>query len=218
MARHPHAITVAAFVICSVLLGISGWFIQRNLRHNAPGLRAPLAFSFALIISASGVFGPTRLPSSWGLLVGIIIRVLAALLFYHADHRRFVRNPAGKIVADRWQIVLTFAGFQWTRDKANRHFFFSGDTGSGKISGMTACWTRSSSAIPRWRRGYGQQGRRVVLPRMARKEIRPRERHHPAPPAPRRRPNDRSIGSTSRATHACHSRDAPEFWSIPPRP
>jgi hypothetical protein len=40
------------------------------------------------------------------------------------------------IVADRWQVVLAFAGFRWTRDKANRHFFFSGDTGSGKTSGM----------------------------------------------------------------------------------
>jgi hypothetical protein len=132
----PHAITVAAFAIASVFLGISGWFVQRNLRHNDPGLRAPMAFSFALIISATGVIGAGRLPSPWGLLVGSILCALACLLFYYADHRRFVRDPAGKIVADRWQIVLAFAGFQWTRDKANRHFFFSGDTGSGKTSGM----------------------------------------------------------------------------------
>jgi hypothetical protein len=32
--------------------------------------------------------------------------------------------------------VLAYAGFHWTRDKANRHFFFTGDTGSGKTSGM----------------------------------------------------------------------------------
>lgn len=131
-----HAITVAAFVICCVFLGISGWFIQRNLRHNDPGLRAPFAFIFALIIAAAGMFGASRLSSPWALLVGSIICVLASFLFYYADHRRFVRNPAGRIVADRWQIVLAFAGFRWTRDKANRHFFFSGDTGSGKTSGM----------------------------------------------------------------------------------
>jgi hypothetical protein len=134
--QNPHAITVAAFVICTVFLGISGWFIQRNLRHNDPGLRAPFAFFFALMISATGVFGASRLSSPWALPVGSVVCVLASFLFYYADHRRFVRDPAGTIVADRWQIVLAFAGFQWTRDKANRHFFFSGDTGSGKTSGM----------------------------------------------------------------------------------
>jgi hypothetical protein len=45
--HHSHAITVASFAIAAVFLGISGWFIQRNLRHNDPGLRAPFAFSFA---------------------------------------------------------------------------------------------------------------------------------------------------------------------------
>lgn len=117
-------------------MGIAGWLIHRNLRHNEPGLRAPCALPFALIISAAGVFGAWRLPSPWGLAVGSIVCALAALLFHYADHRRWVRDPAGKIVADRWQIILVFAGFRWTRDKANRHFFFSGDTGSGKTSGM----------------------------------------------------------------------------------
>ncbi|MFT3784161.1 MAG: FUSC family protein [Nibricoccus sp.] len=134
--QNPHASTVAAFTIAGVFIGIAGWFIQRNLRHNEPGLRAPLALPFALIISAAGVFGAWRLPSPYGLIAGIAICALAALLFYYADHRRWVRHPAGKIVADRWQIVVAFAGFRWTRDKANRHFFFSGDTGSGKTSGM----------------------------------------------------------------------------------
>lgn len=134
--HNPHAVTVAAFTIAGVFLGISGWIIRRNLRHNDPGLRAPLAFVFALIIAAAGVFGAMRLPDPWAFPVGIIICVLASLLFYYADHRRFVRDPAGRIVADRWQIVIAFGGFQWTRDKANRHFFFSGDTGSGKTSGM----------------------------------------------------------------------------------
>ena len=134
--HNPHAITVAAFAIAGVFLGVSGWFIQRNLRYNDPGLRTPFAFVSALIIAAAGVLGANRLPFPWPLPVGTVICVLASLLFYYADHRRFVRDPAGKIVADRWRIVLAFAGFQWTRDKANRHFFFSGDTGSGKTSGM----------------------------------------------------------------------------------
>src|SRR5689334_12938648 len=98
----PHAITVAAFTVAGVFLGISGWIIRRNLRHNDPGLRAPLAFLFALIIAAAGVFGATRLPAPGAFPVGIIICVLASLLFYYADHRRFVRDPAGRIVADRW--------------------------------------------------------------------------------------------------------------------
>jgi hypothetical protein len=134
--QNPHAITVAAFVIAAIFLGLAGWFIHRNLRHNEPGLSAPLALPFALAISAAGVFGAWRLPPPYDLAAGSVVCGLAALLFYYADHRRWVRDPAGMIVADRWQIVLTFAGFRWTRDKANRHFFFSGDTGSGKTSGM----------------------------------------------------------------------------------
>jgi hypothetical protein len=134
--HNPHAITVVAFIIAGIFLWIAGWLIHRNLRHNEPGLRAPLALQFALAISAAGVFGAWRLPSLYALITGGVICGLASLLFYFADHRRWVRDPAGKIVADRWQIVLAFAGFRWTRDKANRHFFFSGDTGSGKTSGM----------------------------------------------------------------------------------
>jgi len=132
----PRAVTVAAFALSGLLLGIAGWLIQRNLRHNEPGLRAPWALPFALTISAAGLFGASRLPAPWSLVIGALVCSLAGVLFYFADHRRFVRDPAGKIVADRWQIVLSFAGFRWTRDKANRHFFFSGDTGSGKTSGM----------------------------------------------------------------------------------
>jgi len=132
----PHAITIVAFAISALFLGIAGWFIHRNLRHNEPGLRAPLTLPFALTISAAGVFGAGRLPAPFGLIVGTLVCALAGLLFFYADHRRYVRDPAGKIVADRWRIVLAFAGFRWTRDKANRHFFFSGDTGSGKTSGM----------------------------------------------------------------------------------
>jgi hypothetical protein len=134
--QSPHAITVAAFALAGVLLGIAGWLIHRNLRHNEPGLRAPLTLPFALVISAAGVFGAWRLPYPWGLVAGSVICALAALLFHYADHRCYVVAPDGKIVADRWQVVLAFAGFRWTRDKANRHFFFSGDTGSGKTSGM----------------------------------------------------------------------------------
>lgn len=134
--QNPHATTAAAFVIAGIFLGTAARLIHRNLRHNEPGLRAPLTLPFALIISAAGVFGAERLPSPWDISAGSVVCVLAASLFYYADHRRWVRDPAGKIVADRWQVVLKFAGFRWTRDKANRHFFFSGDTGSGKTSGM----------------------------------------------------------------------------------
>ena len=92
---------------------------MRSVAHaNDSDLRAPMALLSALIISAAGVFGADRLPAPFGLIIGGLICALATLLFYYADHRRFVRDPAGKLVADRWQIVLTFAGFRWTRDKA----------------------------------------------------------------------------------------------------
>lgn len=134
--QSPQAITVLAFAICGLFLGISAWLILRNLRHNEPGLRAPASLPLALAIAASGVFGAGRLPAPWHLASGAVVCFLGGSLFYFADHRRYVRDKKGVIVADRWQIVLRFAGFSWTRDKANRHFFFSGDTGAGKTSGM----------------------------------------------------------------------------------
>ncbi len=134
--HQPHAITVAAFTVSAVLLAVSGGLILRNLRHNEPGLRAPVALVLAVAIAGAGLFGADRLARPAGLIAGAVSVVVAAALFPFADHRRFVRNPAGRAIADRWQIVLGFAGFRWTRDKANRHFFFSGDSGSGKTSGM----------------------------------------------------------------------------------
>jgi len=153
----PRAITVAAFAVAALFIGIAGWLIHRNLRQNEPGLRAPCALPFALIISAAGVFGADRLPTQWGLIVGTLICGFAGLLFYYADHRRFVRVPAGKIVADRWQIVLAFAGSRWTWDKANRHFFFSGDTGSGKTTGRNGLLAALISRNPTL--GPGRGGR-----------------------------------------------------------
>lgn len=134
--QNPHAVTVAALILAGIFLGIAARLIHRNLRYNEPGLRAPLALPFALATSTAAIFGAWRLPYPWGLVASTIVCGFAGLLFYYADHRRWVRAPSGKIVADRWQIVVAFAGFRWTRDKANRHFFFSGDTGSGKTSGM----------------------------------------------------------------------------------
>ncbi len=132
----PHAITVLFFALAFVFLVFAGWKIHRNLRHNDPGLSATAALFFALFVAAFGLAGSERLAFPWSYVAGAAACILAGLLFYFADHRRFVRDPNGKIVADRWEIVLAYAGFHWTRDKANRHFFFTGDTGSGKTSGM----------------------------------------------------------------------------------
>ena len=133
----PHAITVLFFVLALVFLCFAGWKIRQNLHHNEPGLNAPAALFLALFASAFGLAGSERLTPPWSYAAGAAACLLSAALFLFANHRRFVLDPAGRIVADRWEVVLAYAGFRWTRDKANRHFFFTGDTGSGKTSGMT---------------------------------------------------------------------------------
>ena len=68
MLQEPHAITVAAFAVAAIFLGIALGLIFRNLHHNEPGLRAPLALPLAVLISAAGVFGAGRLPAPWNLM------------------------------------------------------------------------------------------------------------------------------------------------------
>lgn len=134
--HHPQAPTVALFAGTGIALGIASWFIVRNVRRNEPGLTATGAFCFALVIATCALVGARRLPERYFLPVGGAICVMAGSLFWFADRHRFVRDPDGKIVCDRWEIVLDFARFRWTRDKANRHFFFTGETGAGKTTGM----------------------------------------------------------------------------------
>lgn len=133
---HPHAPTIAAFAVAGLALGLAVWLILRNLWHNEPGLKAPVAFVLSFVIAAAGFAGGQRLSEPWRLPVGGSVCLVAVGLFFFADRQRFVRDPEDRIVADRWKIVLRFARFRWTRDKANRHFFFTGDTGAGKTSGM----------------------------------------------------------------------------------
>ena len=61
----PRAPAVISFVISGVFLGAAGWLIQRNLRHNEPGLRAPVALPFALVIAGAGLYGTTIVPAPW---------------------------------------------------------------------------------------------------------------------------------------------------------
>ena len=137
-ARAP---ALAAFAFAGVALGVAAWRVLRNLRHNEPGLIAPAAFCAASVIALGGFIGAQSLPGSlhWPAFGGFA--VLAGSLFFFADRHRFVRDPKGGMVADRWEIVLKFARFRWTRDKANRHFFITGDTGSGKTTGMNGLLT-----------------------------------------------------------------------------
>jgi hypothetical protein len=132
---------VAAFASAGIALGFAAWRVLRNLRHNEPGLIAPAAFCAAFVIALGGFIGAQNLPESlrWPAFAGFA--VLAGSLFFFADRHRFVRDPKGGLVADRWEIVLKFARFRWTRDKANRHFFITGDTGSGKTTGMNGLLT-----------------------------------------------------------------------------
>jgi hypothetical protein len=132
----PRAPTIGLFSCAAMAFGVALWFVLRNLRHNEPGLSARLAFLLALIAAGTGLAGARRLPEPLFFTVGGGVCCAAGSLFFFADRRRFVRDPEGKIVADRWEIVLRFARFRWTRDKLNRHFFISGETGSGKTTGM----------------------------------------------------------------------------------
>jgi hypothetical protein len=137
----PHAPTTALFVVGAAALAIAAWRIIRNVRRNEPGLKSPVAFALALIVASTGILAARRLPEEYFLRVAAPICALAGGLFFFADHRRFVRDPEGKIVFDRWAIVLRFARFSWTRDKLNRHFFISGETGAGKTTGINRLMT-----------------------------------------------------------------------------
>jgi hypothetical protein len=137
----PRAPAVAPLALAGVALGFATWRVLRNLRHNEPGLQALPAFGLALVIAAAGLFGSQSLPEFWHWPVAGAMALIAAGLFFFADRHRFVRDPKGNMIADRWEIVLTFARFRWTRDKANRHFFITGDTGSGKTTGMNGLLT-----------------------------------------------------------------------------
>jgi hypothetical protein len=139
--HHPSAFTVGLFLIATIAFALALWRIIRNLRHNEPGLSAPMAFALALVIAGAGLLGTYRLPDGWILRAGAPLCLVAGSLFWFADHRRFVRGPDRKIVFDRWQIVLRFARFSWTRDKLNRHFFISGETGAGKTTGINKLMT-----------------------------------------------------------------------------
>ena len=134
MLASPHFLSLAGGIIGASGLAIAAWLVTRNLLHNEPGLKAPAALVLALIVSGAGLFCGSRLSglAEW---ITITASVAASLsLFFFADRRRFVQDEKGRIIADRWEVVLKFARFRWTRDKANRHFFFTGDTGSGKTS------------------------------------------------------------------------------------
>jgi hypothetical protein len=145
----PEAITSIIFAVGAVALGFALWRVARNVRHNEPGLKSPQAFALALIIAAGGLVGARRLPEPLFWRVSVPICALASSLFFFADHRRFVRDPDGKIVFDRWETVLRFARFRWTRDKLNRHFFVSGETGSGKTTGINRLMTELVRRDPR---------------------------------------------------------------------
>ena len=99
-----------------------------TLASDISGLRAPCALPFVLLISDAGVFGACRLPFPYGFMAGNVVRPLARLLFCYTDCRRWVYAPAGKIVADRWQVIIALAGFRGTHGKANLHSLVSGNT------------------------------------------------------------------------------------------
>ena len=133
-ASHPHSLTIAAGFGAFSCLGFAAWRVARNTFHNEPGLSALAALAASVGTLLAAFVAASRLAQPLSLIAVTAGAVAGGTLFFFADHRRFVRDSKGRIVTDRWQIVLRFGGFKWTRDKANRHFFFTGDTGSGKTS------------------------------------------------------------------------------------
>src|SRR3954468_9793525 len=138
----PRAITAGFLAVSACGLGIALWLILRNLRHNEPGLKTPTCFVLAILIAGSGLAGAHRLPEGRFMPVAAMVCMVAGSLFYFADWKRYVRAPDGRIVFDRWKIVLRYARFSWTRDKINRHFFVSGETGAGKTTGLNQLLTQ----------------------------------------------------------------------------
>lgn len=145
----PAPIAGAFFAAAAVALAIAVAQIVRNFRHNEPGLRAPAALLCALVIVGGASAAAEMLPTAAFFPISGGAVLVAAALFVFADRHRFVRDPAGRIVADRWQVVLAFARFRWTRDKLNRHFFVSGETGAGKTTGMNQLLARLMRSDPR---------------------------------------------------------------------
>jgi hypothetical protein len=145
-ARAP---AVAGLALGGVALAFAAWRVLRNLRHNEPGLVAPVAFCVASAVALGGFIAAQSLPENIRWAAAGSAAVLATSLFFFADRHRFVRDPKGQVVADRWEIVLKFAHFRWTRDKANRHFFITGDTGSGKTTGINGLLTALIRRDPR---------------------------------------------------------------------
>src|SRR5215207_2732291 len=60
--QDPLAPTIGLFALAAVAFAIALWLILRNVRHNEPGLKAPVALVLALVIATSGLVGARRLP------------------------------------------------------------------------------------------------------------------------------------------------------------
>ena len=96
LLHDPNAPVFAAFAVTAGALTVALWLIFRNLRHNEPGLKAPMALTLAIVVAGSGLTGAHRLPGDRFVPVGSAVCVAAAVLFYFADWRRFVRDPEGR--------------------------------------------------------------------------------------------------------------------------
>src|SRR5580704_12347213 len=110
----PQVPMIGAFALSGMALALAGWFVLRNLRHNEPGLKSPAALGLAVVILAGGFFGAQCLPEGWRWPVAMAMGLIAYSLFFFADRHRYIQNPQGQIVADRWEIALKFARFCWT--------------------------------------------------------------------------------------------------------
>lgn len=178
----PRAPAVAAFVIAGVALGIAGWRVLRNLRHNEPGLTSPVAFALALVIALAGFFGAQSLAGTerWGgnrrPSLGCCRPVF---LCRPASVCSRFEGPIGRgSVGNR----ALFRSFSVDARQGQSALFHHGRYGLGQDDGdERPAHGPDAARSPARGHRHGEQGRRVVFPGVARKEVRPVARHNPTP-------------------------------------
>ena len=164
LLHDSHAITVAAFAVAAIFLGIAGRLIFRNFHHNEPGLRAPLALPVAVLISAAGAFGADLLTAPWSLIVGVAIGAPSGLVFPRGSSPPCPR-PGWKGRSPPVEIRPRPDRFPLPRDQANRHYYSPAMPITARLSALTEKQPRQTPSAFRKLAKLRRSRRRVVTER-----------------------------------------------------